>query len=342
MVMEIEASQIKFGGGKVLLLDLLDYLHSTNQNAKVWIGNKTIYDEIQSKYDSYFNLQQTKKVATLFRYMQRRENILFFCSIPPMVNCMKSLVYFHNLHYAKSFSERLLLLKNRQLRKFLKISFYHLWIFLFKENCDSWGCQIKAVADKLEREYKLQPLLLPFYSLPTIQVAKKKFDFCYVSYPYPHKNHTVLLNAIDILAQKQSFTIALTIPKEERFAALLSRIDEINNKYHQKIITNVGFIDRNEVFKLYCMSRFLIFPSTFETFGIPLVEASLCGLKVSSSDLTFSYASIDDVITFNPSDENCISKIMENALNGLYDDIKQDVLIPNRIEEIIAIVTKNN
>lgn len=32
--MEIEASQIKFGGGKVLLFDLLDYLYKTNQNAK--------------------------------------------------------------------------------------------------------------------------------------------------------------------------------------------------------------------------------------------------------------------------------------------------------------------
>jgi len=33
---------------------------------------------------------------------------------------------------------------------------------------------------------------------------------------------------------------------------------------------------------------------------------------------------------------------MENALNGLYDDIKQDALIPNRIEEIISLVKKDN
>lgn len=340
--MEIEASQIKFGGGKVLLFDLLDYLYKTNQNAKVWIESKTIYKEIQQKYNSYFDLQHTTQLATLFRYMKRRENVLFFCSIPPLVKCTKSLVYFHNLHYAKLFSERLYYLKNKQFRVFLKIYFYHLWIFLFKGNCDNWGCQIKDIADRLERVYNLQPLLLPFYSLPVIQISEKKFDFCYVSYPYPHKNHETLLNGIDKLAQKRFFTIALTIPKEEQFAGLLDRIDEINKKHHHEIISNVGFIDRNEVFKLYCMSRFLIFPSTLETLGIPLIEAYHCGLKVLSSDLDFSYASIGNVVTFDPSNENSISKIMENALNGLYDDIKQDALIPNRIEEIISLVKKDN
>ena len=305
--MEIEASQIKFGGGKVLLFDLLDYLYKTNQNAKVWIESKIIYKEIQQKYNSYFDLQHTTQLATLFRYMKRRENVLFFCSIPPLVKCTN-----------------------------------HLWIFIFKGNCNSWGCQIKDIADRLERVYNLQPLLLPFYSLPVIQIAEKKFDFCYVSYPYPHKNHETLLDGIDKLAQKRFFTIALTIPKEEQFSGLLDRIDEINKKHHHKIISNVGFIDRNEVFKLYCMSRFLIFPSTLETLGIPLIEAYHCGLKVLSSDLDFSYASIGNVVTFDPSNENSISKIMENALNGLYDDIKQDALIPNRIEEIISLVKKDN
>ena len=76
--MEIEASQIKFGGGKVLLFDLLDYLYKTNQNAKVWIESKIIYKEIQQKYNSYFDLQHTTQLATLFRYMKRRENVLFF------------------------------------------------------------------------------------------------------------------------------------------------------------------------------------------------------------------------------------------------------------------------
>lgn len=116
--MEIEASQIKFGGGKVLLFDLLDYLYKTNQNAKVWIESKTIYKEIQQKYNSYFDLQHTTQLATLFRYMKRRENVLFFCSIPPLVKCTKSLVYFHNLHYAKLFSERLYYLRNKQFRVF--------------------------------------------------------------------------------------------------------------------------------------------------------------------------------------------------------------------------------
>lgn len=337
--MEIEASQIKIGGGKVLLFDLLDYLYKTNQNAKVWIGNKTIYEEIHQKYDLYFDLQQTTRIATLFRYMKRRENVLFFCSIPPMVKCTKSLVYFHNLHYAKSFSERLFYLKNKQFCKFLKVSFFHLWISLFNGNCDSWGCQIVDIADRLGREYDLRPLLLPFYSLPAIQVVEKKFDFCYISYPYPHKNHTTLLNAIDILAQKQSFTVVLTIPKEDQFATLLSRIDEINNKHHKKIIANVGFIDRKEVFKLYGSSKFSIFPSTLETLGLPLIEAYYCGAKILSSDLGFSYASIKNVITFNPLNEYDIVEVMNKALIGQYDEIKQENVIPNCIKDVINLVS---
>lgn len=84
--MEIEASQIKFGGGKVLLFDLLDYLYKTNQNAKVWIESKIIYKEIQQKYNSYFDLQHTTQLATLFRYMKRRENVLFFARFHRLSN----------------------------------------------------------------------------------------------------------------------------------------------------------------------------------------------------------------------------------------------------------------
>lgn len=336
--MEIEASQIKYGGGKTLLFDLLDYLHTTNCTAIVWIGNMPIYNEIYEKYGSYFDLRHTTIMSTLMRYMRHRNRILFFCSIPPMVRCKKSLVYFHNLHYAKSFSECLWHLRNKQITKFLKICFYRCWISLFKNNCDYYGCQTTDIANQLAREYKIQPMLLPFFSLLPYRKKERKYDFCYISYPYPHKNHSTLLNAIDILAEKQQFNIILTVPNEQKQSILLKRIDEINNKYGREIIINVGALSRQEVFELYSMSRFLIFPSTLETLGLPLIEAQHCGLKILSSNLAFSHACIENAVTFNPLDEFDISKVMRNALIGKYNDIKQKCLIPNCADKIINII----
>lgn len=51
--MEIEAAQIKLGGGKILLFDLLDYLYSINKTSILWIGDRDIYNEILDKYNDF-------------------------------------------------------------------------------------------------------------------------------------------------------------------------------------------------------------------------------------------------------------------------------------------------
>lgn len=78
--MEIEAAQIKLGGGKILLFDLLDYLYSINKTSILWIGDRDIYNEILDKYNDFFcyklyvsffyisSLYETSKICYFFLF----------------------------------------------------------------------------------------------------------------------------------------------------------------------------------------------------------------------------------------------------------------------------------
>lgn len=76
--MEIEAAQIKLGGGKILLFDLLDYLYSINKTSILWIGDRDIYNEILDKYNDFFVINYTSVFSTLVRYMRHRKSVIFF------------------------------------------------------------------------------------------------------------------------------------------------------------------------------------------------------------------------------------------------------------------------
>lgn len=336
--MEIEAAQIKLGGGKILLFDLLDYLYSINKTLILWIGDRDIYNEILDKYNDFFVINYTSVFSTLVRYMRHRKSVIFFCSIPPFVKCEKSLVYFHNPHLVKSFKERFCCFSLKLLFKSIKSILLYLWILLFKNNCNLWCCQIADIANKLEREFSIKAEIIPFYSIPNIRCNKKIYDFCYVAYPYPHKNHLVLFEAIKILANKHNFSFVVTIPKVG-YSDLIAIINDINRICNRNVVFNFGILERNKVFDLYSKTKYLVFPSKLETLGLPLIEAQKSGLKILASNLPFSYASIGNVITFNPLDAYSISEVMESALFGNYDNVDQKTLIHSSIDQMVNLVS---
>jgi len=122
---------------------------------------------------------------------------------------------------------------------------------------------------------------------PVRPVLPEGFTTPFAFFPanlWPHKNHARLMLALARL--KQSGTIVrcvLTGRTDGDLAALLQQRDALGLAEQ---VVHLGSVTRAELAWIYRSARLLVFPSLFEGFGIPVVEAMISGLPVVCSSTT--------------------------------------------------------
>lgn len=134
---------------------------------------------------------------------------------------------------------------------------------------------------------------------------KKKYrlDRPFMYYPaatWPHKNHRNLLAALRILKEQSSFDgdLVLTGIAMQAHSGLMAEIERLGLTDRVKVL---GYLPYEDLPFLYNMTRLLVFPSLFEGFGIPLVEAMACGCPVVCSGVTSLPEVIGDAgVLFDP------------------------------------------
>ena len=119
-------------------------------------------------------------------------------------------------------------------------------------------------------------------------------DRPYILYPaatYPHKNHAVLLEAFAQVAKTHDVSLVLTgavgagawgsaHSTQAEVADLVARLG-IDERVH-----TLGYVTTEQLAALYSGASLLAFPSRFEGFGIPVVEAMTAGCPVVAADAT--------------------------------------------------------
>jgi glycosyltransferase involved in cell wall biosynthesis len=114
-------------------------------------------------------------------------------------------------------------------------------------------------------------------------VTKPLWDFIYVADGQVHKNHRRLLEAWKLLDEQGIRpSLALTLGPRDRELAT-----ELINAANRLNIVNLGLLPHDELMKLYRQARALIFPSTIESFGLPLVEAAALRLPILAPELDY-------------------------------------------------------
>lgn len=125
------------------------------------------------------------------------------------------------------------------------------------------------------------------------------YDFVYVASGEPHKNHHRLIDAWVLLAQEGYHpTLALTVDMV-KFPDLCDWIETRKRTHHLRI-ENRGALSSPQVADLYKCSGALIYPSTLESFGLPLVEARSAGLAVLAGELDYVRDVLNPQETFDP------------------------------------------
>jgi len=159
--------------------------------------------------------------------------------------------------------------------------------------------------------------VLPFAAVGVDHVeAKKKcekrghYDFVYVASGEPHKNHKQLIKAWIKLAEKDFFpSLCLTLDSKKH-PDLCAWINA-KRQQHDLKIEMTGELTYQDIQQLYCDSKALIYPSFFESFGLPLLEAAAAGLPIAAADVEYVYDVIKPTVVFDPdSPESIANSVM--------------------------------
>ncbi|MCI1749036.1 MAG: glycosyltransferase family 4 protein [Acidipropionibacterium sp.] len=112
--------------------------------------------------------------------------------------------------------------------------------------------------------------------------AGDREDFAlYVGSMLPHKNVSTIVRAFQERSSKDDGTPSELLLVGPNYAG---EVDEVMNGSGPRV-RHLGFVSDDELNELYRKARVLLFPSIFEGFGLPLVEAVAAGTPCIVSDL---------------------------------------------------------
>jgi len=129
--------------------------------------------------------------------------------------------------------------------------------------------------------------------------SERKYDFVYVASGEAHKNHRKLIEAWRLLAEvgcRPSLALTLDV---DAYPGLCRYIDQYVED-HSLAVVNLGTLPHDSVDILYRAAGAMIYPSTSESFGLPLIEAAQRGLPIVASELDFVRDVVEPVETFDP------------------------------------------
>lgn len=114
--------------------------------------------------------------------------------------------------------------------------------------------------------------------------STERFHFLYPAITSPHKNHRTLLEAFaKVIAVRDDAELLLTGaagPAEGAVASAIEELGLMNN------VRRLGRVPAQELDALFRDAVALVYPSTYEGFGLPLAEAMAVGCPVIASDRT--------------------------------------------------------
>lgn len=146
----------------------------------------------------------------------------------------------------------------------------------------------------------------------TINSAKQKYGigndyFLYVGAVNLRKNILRILKAYKMFSDKNKkvdFVLVgnLSYGHEE----ILDEMSKLNLEGRIKLI---GYLKNDELISLYSGAKALVFPSLYEGFGLPIIEAMACGTPVLTSDVASMPEIAGDAGYFvNPEDVSAIAE----------------------------------
>ena len=125
----------------------------------------------------------------------------------------------------------------------------------------------------------------------------------YPARPWPHKNHTRLFEAFAVLHEtRPQLLLVLT-------GGALDRLEPLPEG-----VENLGPVPAEHLASLYRRAACLVYPTKYEGFGLPVLEAMACGCPVAASNAgAIPEVAGDAAVLFDPTDVDAMATAMLEA-----------------------------
>ena len=169
--------------------------------------------------------------------------------------------------------------------------------------------------------------LLRFYRLPEASIVvvphgvdsalfalrrlqTEPFVLC-VSTLHPHKNIERLIRAY--ARKNRDYRLVIAGFRGFHAQAIEKLIGDLSLGSHVQI---TGWIEREELYRLYDRALALVYPSTFEGFGMPVLEAMAAGVPVACSDIPpLREVAGDAALYFDPLEEDALAAALDSIVS---------------------------
>lgn len=172
------------------------------------------------------------------------------------------------------------------------------------------------------------------FSQKKSETIKKEYGeyILYVGAVRPHKNILRLLEAFNKLKKEKKIKQKLILIGKGKIPYIYEVRKKISDLSLANDVLIVEEIEQNKLVDFYCGADLFVFPSLYEGFGLPPLEAMACGCPVVCSNTSSLPEVIGDAaVLFNPSD----TKEIENAIFKVIADRKiMDELIEKGLKRV--------
>ena len=255
--------------------------------------------------------------------IKKEDHVIFLSGIPPIIKFKATTsIVFQNANL---------------FRDFYKVNFYK-WFFskdslrflafmYGKKNIENWYTLSpigKRIISKKLKKYvniKILDIFEDYKKNEFNNFRKIKYDFIYPASFMEHKNHKILIDSMILLSKENIFPSLLLTLDKDSYRKI--NLDKIIETYNLKIFNHFEPI-QIRFQKIYKECESLIYMSSSETIGLPILEAYQNGLKIIAPKLDYSQQFIKPHFLFDLNDKQDLCNKIKSCLKKRYDFVNHD------------------
>ncbi len=255
------------------------------------------------------------------RIYQSRKSHLIFSPIPeaPLFSACRSVVMVHDL------------IPRRFPQPWSPLTPYHrYYIPQVVQQAEHVICNSMSTAADVMHfchipSHKITPIMLAYDSVhfKLLNLPTQNY-FLYLGRLDPHKNVPRLLTAFATLPKESDYELWLSGPLDDRYLpALYAQAEQLGIRDRLKVL---GYVPEADLPRLINQAIALVFPSLWEGFGLPVLEAMACGTPVITSDVSaLPEVAGDAAILVNPEVTGAIADAMHSVATDtrLWNTLRQ-------------------